>query len=269
MKYLLLLIALLVGTAHADDFPTSPLHGLRDIDYQRVESAELERGFHIYVSKPEGYADEDRDYPTLYLLDGGGLFPMLSAYYRYVEFSEDVPKMLIVGISYGSRNFAGGNYRSTDFTAPSIERDFWGGAPAFQSFLETSLIPLIEQKYRSDPDRRIVFGHSLGGQFSLYSAQTDPGLFWGHIASNPALHRNLDFYLATTPPAAAGARLFVGAGTNDDPQFREPLLLWIDHWTRREPTLTLEVRQFEGHSHMSTPPYVFLEGIRWLFAGSD
>jgi predicted alpha/beta superfamily hydrolase len=34
----------------------------------------------------------------------------------------------------------------------------------------------------------------LGGQFVLYTALTRPDLFWGHIASNPALHRNLPFY---------------------------------------------------------------------------
>ena len=57
------------------------------------------------------------------------------------------------------------------------------------------LIPLIESAYPSDDQQRIIFGQSLGGQFVLYTALTDPALFHGHIASNPALHRNLDFFL--------------------------------------------------------------------------
>ena len=269
MRIALLVFALFATAVKADDFPTSPLYGLRDIDYHVVESEELGRGFHVYVSKPAGYADEDRDYPTLYLLDGGGLLPMLSAYYRYVEFNEDVPKMLIVGISYGARTFSGGNYRSTDFTAPSAEYDYWGGAERFQAFLSSILMPLVEERYRSDADRRIVFGHSLGGQFALFSAQTDPSLFWGHIASNPALHRNLEFFLDALPEKESKASVFVGSGTDDDPLYREPRLEWIKHWTSRQARWPLEIRYLEGHTHMSTPPTVFLEGIQWLFSTSD
>ncbi len=133
--------------------------------------------------------------------------------------------MILVGISYGSSDFESGNYRSTDFTAPSEEREFWGGAKEFQAFLETELLPQIESDYRARADRRIVFGQSLGGQFVLFSALTRPDLFWGHIASNPALHRNLPFFLqnhAAAGDAAPTARVFFASGTLDDPSFRRP-----------------------------------------------
>ena len=35
-------------------------------------------------------------------------------------------------------------------TAPSGERDFWGGAGDFQRFLQTELTPLIERRFRQD-----------------------------------------------------------------------------------------------------------------------
>ena len=111
-------------------------------------------------------------------------------------------------------------------------------------------------------------GQSLGGQFVLYTAQTRPDLFWGHIASNPALHRNLDFFLTTRPASASQSKLFVASATGDSPQFREPALRWIEHWSRDDALpWQLQVVHLEGHSHMSAPPASFRQGLHWLFDG--
>ena len=249
---------------------TRHLQGLGHTEYRHVESEIVGRGFHVYVMLPEGYASEaDRQYPTVYLLDGGNLFPMLVPYYRYLNFAGEAPDAIIVGIAYGSDRFEGGNFRSTDYTAPSEERDFWGGAGKFQPFLSDELIPSIEADYRSRADRRVVFGQSLGGQFVLYTAMTRPDLFWGHIASNPALHRNLDFFLAPRWPETPDrlpAKLFVASASNDDPGFRGPAVTWMDRWSDDEGLpWVLETVTLDGHSHMSAPPASFRRGMRWLF----
>jgi predicted alpha/beta superfamily hydrolase len=150
------------ATAGASEFEY--LQSLRDTSYFPLESTDLERSFHIYVTTPDAYDDEqDRLYPTVYLLDGGALHPMLVAYQRYLQFGEEIPPVILVAISYGGSDFASGNFRSTDYTAPSDERDYWGGAEKFQAFLETAVIPLVESRFRSNPKRRILFGQSLGG----------------------------------------------------------------------------------------------------------
>ncbi len=248
---------------------TDALHGLGDTRYHNVKADKIGRDYHIYVMLPNGYKESaDREYPTVYLLDGGALFPLISAYYRYLNFAEEVPDLMIVGISYGSDTHKGGNYRSTDYTAESSERDYWGGAGAFQSFLGKELMPFIESTYRSDASRRVIFGQSLGGQFVLYTALTEPDLFWGHIASNPALHRNLPFFLKSH--AGSGDRpthLFVASGTDDDPRFREPALEWIRHWSdSTDKPWRLKTTDLQTHSHMSAPPASFRQGMRWLFA---
>lgn len=265
---LLLLMAGITANAAVD---TQYLQGLGGTRYHHVESSGIGRAYHIYVMVPDEYEQEpDETYPTIYILDGGALFPLLSAYHRYLRFSEEAPNAIIVGISYGSSSFKGGNYRSTDYTAKSAERDYWGGAEEFQQFLSDELLPLIEDTYRSNADRRVIFGQSLGGQFVMYTALTRPNLFWGHIASNPALHRNLHFFLeehAEPAPETERSRLFVGSGTLDDPMFREPALEWIDHWSGRDdnPWL-LRTMDLDGHTHMSTPPASFRQGMRWLFS---
>ena len=76
----------------------------------------------------------------VYLLDGGVTFPLLSAYYHYLLIGEELPELILVGISYGSDRFAEGNYRASDFTAPADDREWWGGAPRFQAMLEGELL---------------------------------------------------------------------------------------------------------------------------------
>lgn len=249
--------------------PVPGLQGLGEPRYQRLVSETLGRDFHLVVGLPDGYEDDvSAVYPAVYLLDGGELFPMLAAYYRYLRWGEEIPDLILVAISYGSSDFASGNQRSHDYTAPSNEREYWGGAARFQEFLGTEVIPFVESRYRADPARRILFGQSLGGQFVLYTAQTDPDLFWGHIASNPALHRNLDFFLAQRPPPGpVASHLFAGSGTEDDPGFRGPFAAWSAHWLQaKDLPWALEVRDLPGHSHFSAPPAAFREGLRWLFS---
>lgn len=258
-------ILLPLGAASGD---TGFLQALRNTDYHHVESATVGRGFHTFVMLPDSYAgQEERSYPTIYVLDGGALFPLLASYYRYLSQGDEIEEAIIVGISYGSADYRNGNHRSTDFTAPSAEREYWGGAVKFQQFLETELLPFVESKYRSRTDRRVLFGHSLGGQFVLYSAQTNPGLFWGRIASNPALHRNLEFFLETVPDSQSDARLFVGAASQDEDRFRQPWLQWLERWSSRE-RLPWDFKSvdLDGHGHMSSVPVAFRQGMIWLLS---
>lgn len=94
----------------------------------------------------------------------------------------------------------------------------------------------------------MIFGQSLGGQFVLFTALTDPLLFCGHIASNPALHRNLEFFLrrdaeledeehrepADGRVGQARTRVFVSVAELDEERFRGPAVRWMEHWTGRQ-----------------------------------
>jgi len=273
MKYVavpLALFSMLVASAtFADDL--RHLQSISGSRYHSLQSAPVGREFHIYVALPEDYdSSADRRYPVIYILDGGTLFPMLLGYSRYLKFAEEVPETIVVGISYGNDNSVDGNYRSTDYTAPAADRDYWGGAATFQKMLESELLPLVEDSYRADPAMRVIFGHSIGGQFVLFTALTRPGLFQGYIASNPALHRNLSFFLQKPDAANASgndSRLFVGSGANDEPRFREPAVRWMNHWSVQNDTpWQLKVTTLDGHNHFSAPPAAFRDGLRWVFA---
>ncbi len=244
------------------------LQGLNNPDMFQIAAPELGRSFNIYVRLPTGYNESKSLFPTMYLLDGGHIFPMLSTYYQYLAFGEEAPDMIIVGISYGADAFDDGNYRGTDFTAKAESRAHYGGASMFQTFLKDQLLPHIEKKYRSDPAKRMIFGQSIGGQFVLYTAQTRPSLFWGHIASNPALHRNLEFFLQNlSPKTKTDSLLFVSSGTEDDERFRVPAVRWMEHWKQApDKPWRLKTIDLPGHSHFSAAPAAFRAGLKWFFS---
>lgn len=261
-------LILLCTSLPAQEPPLSALQGLGDTRYHRLESQRVAQTYHLFVRLPEPY-DSAQVYPAVYLLDGGHTFPMLGAYYRYLHFAEELPAMIVVGISYGSDDWQQGNGRSRDFTAPAPDRDYWGGAGNFQAVLREEILPLVEGNYRADARRRIIFGQSLGGQFVLHCAQSDPQLFRGYIASNPALHRNLDFFLKTRPETNAAPSplpcLFVSSGSDDDPRFREPALAWMAHWEEQANLpWQLKTVTLPGQGHFSAAPEAFRQGMGWI-----
>ena len=189
-------IILISVSSWAEQVQVEGLHGLGTSDHVVFTSEYLRQDYHIFVGLPDGYEeDEGRSYPVVYVLDGGLLFPVLRAYNRYLLMGGEIPKLILVGISYGTAAGQTGNNRVYDFTARADGQVYWGGAGDFQVFLADELFPFIEKNYRVQSDRRVVFGQSIGGQFVLHAAQTEPGLFWGYIASNPALSRNLEFFI--------------------------------------------------------------------------
>lgn len=265
---LLLIIVVMATTWRGYAAPIEFLQGLNNPHYFVLESKTLNRPFHIYVKVPPEYSTLPQNLPTIYLLDGGNLFPMLASYHQYLRFEELVPPAILVGISYGASTFEGGNYRSTDYTAPAVSRDYYGGAPLFLDMLETGILPKIEDEFRSDPKQRIIFGQSLGGQLVLYTALRRPELFSGYIASNPALHRNLPFFMqAGVANPLGAARLYVSSGSLDEDRFRGPAMEWIDRWQSiADKPWALKVETLDGFGHFSAAPEAFRRGLKWALA---
>ncbi|HKJ18983.1 MAG TPA: alpha/beta hydrolase-fold protein [Xanthomonadales bacterium] len=249
----------------ADDLVLESMQSIRDVQHHKLDSEILERPFHLLIKLPPGATDcSECRFPTVFLLDGGATFSTLAGYSNYLWHEEAVSEFILVGISYGGETFEEGNYRSTDYTAPSEEREYWGGAENFQRVLAEEILPVVSAKYPVDPAHRIIFGQSLGGQFILYTAMTQPGLFYGHISSNPALHRNLDFFLQDRD-GEGSTKLFVAVGSNDSPRFKPYSEQWIAHWQAKpDAPFELNAHELPGYGHFSILPESFRLGLMWL-----
>ena len=159
-----------------------------------LTSAHTNTDYAIYVAYPDGY-QEDQAYHTVYLLDGDDYSREAAA---LLETHTDV---VMVGIGYAGQNERGRDYAyPADPTFPNQS----GGAREFARFLNEELIPHVETTLRVRPTDRALFGHSLGGYFSLYMLyqQEQPNPFQYHMAASPNLMWH-DYYLLELEAAFA------------------------------------------------------------------
>ncbi len=241
-------------------------------DYFALQSQD--RPYHVFISYPERYAAEpERRYPIVYLLDGDSLFPLLAPQQLFLHYDEDLPETIVVGIAYGSFD-PPTNARGYDFSAPAADaRADQGGAPAFLRFLKSELIPQVEARVRADPARRVLVGQSRSGYFALWSAYADADLFWGRIASNPAVTPGGDLLLSR--PIAAPARDDLGvvlvSGTRDDSaERRAGAKAWGERWEQAaDAPWQANLIELEGGTHAASIGEAYRVAMLWLFSRAE
>lgn len=157
-------------------------------------------GYRIFISTPIAPPPEG-GYPVIYLLDANADFALLSESLRRINRRPrytNVDPAVVVGIGYpGTADFEQAR-RMLDFTSgPSVDPDVKADAPHgghadFLAFIEDDLKPLVARMRTIDPDRQILFGHSLGGGFTLELLAERPELFHAWVAVSPSIwwHRD-------------------------------------------------------------------------------
>ena len=136
-----------------------------------------------------GHTNENqtKNYPVLYLIDGGkdqdfkqiaGLGALASINpYIFQEF-------IVVGIKTQNRRF--------ELTSINIDKrydrpaGYLGGADEFRSKIQHSVLPFIEEKFRTS-SKKIIAGESLAALFISETLLKTPQLFTDYIAISPSL----------------------------------------------------------------------------------
>lgn len=140
----------------------------------------------IYIQFPADYNPaSNQKYPVVYVLDGEVLLPTVNNVNNFYR-GGFMPEMVIVGIS-NDRD------RMRDLTTSKVTEMYGipfeqenGAADNFIKFIETDLIPFVENKYPVTNFRTLI-GHSYGGLFALYSLVHHPQLFSNYLAIDPSL----------------------------------------------------------------------------------
>lgn len=150
------------------------------------------RDYDVFISLPASYeTSPQRRYPVLYVTDADYAFPIIRQIARRVNLDGPViEEFILVGLSY-SRGDSGPVSRNRDYTptpnGPSRASAFvHGGGPAYQTYLKTQALPFVENRFRVDPARRILLGHSYGGLLGAQILFTDPALFDAYVLGSPS-----------------------------------------------------------------------------------
>lgn len=150
------------------------------------------REYEVFVSLPASYdTSPERRYPVLYVTDADYAFPIIRQIARRVNLEGPViEEFILVGLSY-SRGDSGRASRNRDYTptpnGPASARSMvHGQGQAYQAYLKTHAIPFIEDRFRADPARRVLMGHSYGGLLGAQILFTDPALFQAYVLGSPS-----------------------------------------------------------------------------------
>jgi uncharacterized protein len=137
--------------------------------------------YNIKVGLPDNYNPAGKKYATIYVLDGKDIFGTVGNQCKQISESYGTQNALVVSISYGRD-------RSIDYT-PTKVSSVTGGAPEFLNFIETQLIPAVEQNFHADTSRssRVILGHSYGGLFGAYAFTVHNKVFGNYIMLSPSL----------------------------------------------------------------------------------
>ncbi|CAO3455248.1 hypothetical protein [Azospirillum argentinense] len=168
---------------------------------RQVESFDLRADrtgldYRVFVVRP-AEPPPPGGYPVIYLLDGNATVPMMETVIGRNP-PEPYGSVAVVGIGYpidGPFDILRRYRDLTPQTPPELippSRDGTsvietGGRDDFLAFLETQVIPAVEERLPIDRRHRTLFGHSLGGLFSLYVLYTRGELFQTYVAADPAI----------------------------------------------------------------------------------
>lgn len=159
-----------------------------------LRSEVLQETRKIFVRLPKGY-DTTQSYPLIIRSDGNFNLERWHQTIEAMAFESAMKDSILVSIP----NQFWTETRNRDLVPPYARQDvqiearpehdkdpnIFGKADKFLAFIETELLPFMEENYAIN-NNRVLSGFSAGGSFVLYTITTKPELFNGYFAFSPA-----------------------------------------------------------------------------------
>ncbi len=150
--------------------------------------------YRIFTAAPAEPAPEN-GYPVIYMFDGNRMLPIAAK----LMAENAALKAVFVGIGYPTQERDEiVKLRYFDFTPPTPQELIpahsadikTGGRDAFFQFIEGPVKAEIEKRFQIDKSRQALFGHSLGGLFTLYALFNHSDSFQAFAAADPSIWWN-------------------------------------------------------------------------------
>jgi len=237
MKKLLLLLALLCSVGmYCQKIVT------------QVSSPRLNENREITVGLPPSYdKNPNQRYPLLVLLDGDYLFDPFQGALNYGAYWQDLPEVIIVGISQNKND-----ERQVDCAV-----DPTTGLPAesgekFFEFISMGVIPYMQQKYRVSP-LKIVAGHDTTAGFLNFYLYKEKPLFDGYISLSPDLAQGMEQNIPDRLAAIEQPIFYYQSTADGDLKKMQQRIRDLDTGARKVKKASLNYRfdEFKGATHYS------------------
>ncbi len=155
-----------------------------------ISSKSLQEKREILISLPENFdKNAKKTYPLLVLMDGDYLMAPFHGALSFGNFWDDLPEMIIVGISQNKNDERFDDCIVSEEGLPEAK-----GARFFE-FIGGEVLSYMESKYGNSPFK-IIAGHDVTAGFLNFFLYKDSPLFNGYISISPELSTNMDANVA-------------------------------------------------------------------------
>ncbi|MFB0564955.1 MAG: alpha/beta hydrolase-fold protein [Candidatus Aminicenantaceae bacterium] len=222
----------------------------------------LNREVNVLIYVPDGYNDSSANYPVFYDLDFF-YFTYACGTVEILGRTSDIPNMIVVGVPPLERGYVPTPFEDREENP--------AGADLSIKFLREELIPFVEKNYRTNAFR-ILYGHSVGGLFTMYTLFNYPDLFTAYVAGSPWFQNNNQYWLKNIEKMAKVRKLddkflFMTVGKGEAEltldTFRE-----LEKWMNEKSIagLTWKSAWVEG-DHGSMVGRNIYDGLQFIFSG--
>jgi len=197
--------------------PPSAVIGRRVLRGVWSPQRDNERDIDVFL--PPSYTRTRRRYPVVYMQDGQNLADPHRAFAGTWRLSDAMSQLALSGIEaivVGVPNM--GEERLREYSPFFDARHGGGDGDAYLAFLERTVKPLVDKRFRTKPERAStgIFGSSMGALISLYAFFRAPETFGFAGAMSPALwfagRATLSYIERDGTPAG---RLYVDVGSDE------------------------------------------------------
>ncbi len=214
--------------------------------------------------------------PVFIVTDANLAFHTVHETVAMLSIAGEVAPLIVVGVGYPQTDGRGYTpayalSRTRDYTPTNVaEMPGGGGSAAFLAFLKDELVPMVEAKYRADPTRRGLGGHSLGGLFSTYALLHEPGLFTRYWIGSPSLWWDKQVAFSWLPEAKKGSvqpsgRAYLTVGAEEGDVMVSPMQRMTRELTHSFPALRVGSQVYENESHGSVVGAAISRSLRFLY----
>jgi predicted alpha/beta superfamily hydrolase len=248
-KILLLLLVILCFSGYSQKVKDSVL-------YKKQKSYR-----ELTISLPPSYSKETKKtYPLLFLLDGDYLFDSFQGALSFGYYWDDLPEVIIVGISQG-------NERNEDCTIDQTTGLPEGAGADFFEFIGGELIPYIQNKYRISPFK-IIAGHDVTASFMNFYLYKDSPLFNAYISLSPELAPNMETLIPERLATFKQNIFYYQSSSDGDIKKMKTKITMLDENIKTvvNPALNYKYDDFKEASHYSLVLYSIPSALYQFFA---
>lgn len=213
-----------------------------------IFSKRLNEEREIKIGLPPSYDKHpNQKFPVLLLLDGDFLFDPFQGALSYGYYWDDLPEVIIVGITQNKNN-----ERETDCMVDETTGLPLDKGEDFFEFIGMELLPYIEKSYRTAPFKMIAGLDITAGFLNLYLYKDNP-VFDAYISMSPELPAGMEEQIPERLAAIQKPLFYYHSSADGDVKKMRNRIIALDEVAKniKKETLNYRFDDFKGASHYS------------------